>query len=600
MCHEKYLVETMRLIAASRTVVSKTYIPWTSATTTLSLRRSLSSFLADNMTDYTSALVLANGPDGFCFNNALDQNLVSEEITPAGLLLYYIPFDWCMKNCPGYYRFSQDDIFLLLFQFILPVIIFSLIVPRRWHIDIPDRWFLFEHGFLVTVFQGLFSAIAVSVAASADMLIWITVIMTFAGPMLVSGIQEALLDFRITRAIGGSQAQWPNHVLGTPERLELLVVALCGNFELVHGNARQLIYDNFIHTGVQLDILKSRLGSILNSQPSFGASVGVPGLFFLGGFLYNALGINDITALGRNWTPFAVWWMVLIYVAVISATLLAGNNPSSVSVLIANGQASNSQTMCLFIKDYYESELHPVSMWDRGSTKRMWLESSNVWRQHPWFQEEARLKSRHWFLIALLSMVLVLFPSLMAYAMAYYLPSPRFGCRTLAYSLYGVSQGLLILFTLWRNYLSLSLSEILRLKPWDNTLTATGKYAPFQISSANVILRTIWWIFVVTLSPLATILSFLVTLPGSIFQIFSLYNNCVCQNAVSTWAWPSYLRYTYISHGDPPEEYRAYLTHLAKSTTWSTAIVTGILCFSGWWYQRALRTAVAKKIKDLR
>jgi hypothetical protein len=63
--------------------------------------------------------------------------------------------------------------------------------------------------------------------------------------------------------------------------------------------------------------------------------------FFLGGFLYNALGIHLETSGSLEYVPFAVLWMLLLIVAVVSATLLAGNNPSSVSVLIVNGQPRN-------------------------------------------------------------------------------------------------------------------------------------------------------------------------------------------------------------------------------------------------------------------
>jgi hypothetical protein len=54
---------------------------------------------------------------------------------------------------------------------------------------------------------------------------WITCVMTFAGPMAFSGIQEMLLDFRVVRILKHSQN------ISAREKLEAIVALLCGNYD---------------------------------------------------------------------------------------------------------------------------------------------------------------------------------------------------------------------------------------------------------------------------------------------------------------------------------------------------------------------------------
>jgi hypothetical protein len=40
---------------------------------------------------------------------------------------------------------------------------------------------------------------------------------------------------------------------------------------------------------------------------------------------------NLDSATGTNWVPFAIFWMLVLLLAVVSASLLMGNNPTCVS-----------------------------------------------------------------------------------------------------------------------------------------------------------------------------------------------------------------------------------------------------------------------------
>jgi hypothetical protein len=139
-----------------------------------------------------------------------------------------------------------------------------------------------------------------------------------------------------------------------------------------------------------------------------------------------------------------------LIIAVVSETLLAGNNPSSVSVLIANGQPNNDKQRrwWVLLRGYYQGELHPVSIWARGHTKGKWLEASQAWKRD-WFRNRVGIGTRGWTFITVTTVVLLLFPCAMAFIMAYYFPRARAGCETISYIVYAASQIYLIIMTLF-------------------------------------------------------------------------------------------------------------------------------------------------------
>lgn len=82
------------------------------------------------------------------------------------------------------------------------------------------------------------------------------------------------------------------------------------------------------------EVIKARLESAMNGQASFGSVVGVPTAFLLADLLYNANQIAGQTARGINWTQYAIWLMPMVYVVIISAAPLTGNNPSAATMLV--------------------------------------------------------------------------------------------------------------------------------------------------------------------------------------------------------------------------------------------------------------------------
>jgi hypothetical protein len=212
--------------------------------------------------------------------------------------------------------------------FALPAVIFSTVIPRRWHLDLSEQTFKLSRRRIFSISKLFFSIPAVCVVATFDMIGWIICIMTFAGPMVFSGVQEMLLDFRGVSFLKGSEG------CAAREKLEVVVALLCGNFDQDPDDPTSRIHNALIPpelTEESLEGSKSRLITIMNAQSSFGMTIGIPTVFFLAGFVYNVTQASSSAAI-----PFGILLMVLVVVTIVSGTLLAGNSPHTVSVVVIN------------------------------------------------------------------------------------------------------------------------------------------------------------------------------------------------------------------------------------------------------------------------
>ena len=258
----------------------------------------------------------------FCENTAQSSEFSFYDYSFPGAIVLEVPYRWCTSFCSGWSRFPSTDIELVLIQFILPTVIFALVIPRKWHLDLSPVNFDFGDGFLLVLVKALLSLIATGVVASSDMILWIGVILALAGPMILSGIEEIYLDVVSVHTIATSHSG-SFHRLTPEDRLSILAAVLCGNFEsngqMVADLQRDLeTFAPNTPNAPTLETRKAQLESILNGQANFGSVVGIPTAFFLAGLLYNAYQIADQTATGINWTPYAIWLMTMVYVVLIS------------------------------------------------------------------------------------------------------------------------------------------------------------------------------------------------------------------------------------------------------------------------------------------
>lgn len=539
------------------------------------------------------AFLWAVGVNGAGTDNALCENTAQRsefsfyDYSFPGTTVLEVPYRWCNTFCSGWRRFPSTDIELVLFQFILPTVIFALVIPRKWHLDLSPVNFDFGDGFLMILVKALLSLIATGVVASSDMILWIGVILALAGPMILSGIEEMYLDIASVHTIATSHNARFHHL--TPEdRLSILAAVLCGNFEgngpMIADLQRDLAtFAPGTPNAPTLETRKAQLESIMNGQANFGAVVGVPTAFFLAGLLYNAYQIADQTATGINWTPYAIWLMTMVYVVVVSATPLTGNNPSVATILVKKTYHLQDRPWWNVIANYYDGQISPVAMYDRATAKLGWMRASVAYQNHNWFQEKIRPGRWTWVLLVVLTGFTTLFASIMAYSIASHVPWPREGCRSFSYVLYIALQILLIILRLVSSVVCQPLISI---------------PDPAAYSTSNTFGFKLWQILYTALVGLAFAFSFFISFAGSIFQIFGLYNNCFCRTAIRSWGWSADQKVVQLVATLTQQKVLDNKRY-ANNITLSAVLVTGILCYLGWWYQKVLRRAVARELDRL-
>jgi hypothetical protein len=523
-------------------------------------------------------------PNSTCWVQSEEDNTLHTTSPHDGILAYYVPYVWCLENCAGPNPEASAEFILILLGFALPAIIFSTVIPRRWRLDLPESFFKVGRNQILTVSKLAFSLPAICIVAALDMIGWITCIMTFAGPMVFGGVQEMLQDYRVVKFLKGN--------LGIPakEKLEAIVALLCGNFDQDPDDPTTRIHASLIpskFTDPSLESTKSRLITIMNAQTSFGMTIGIPAVFFLGGFLYNARQPSP-----NGSVTFGIFWMVLVLVTIVSGTLLAGNSPNAVSVLTASNNIRRPRTRLVLLNDMYDSELYPVPMWDRGFSKYQWLKNTTLWQdpqgvQQGLFREKMEFGLWSWAFVTITTWVLVATPCLLSWLFEYLIPWPWVGCLTVLYTIYLTTQTWLIVAAFVLAYLNAPFHNVWR-----------SLHSMSKGTSRSIFFRSCLLIFTIV-TAVATGGAALLTVIGSIFQFSGQFESCLCSTPASDWFRPPSQRITYLSSEFTSQIYHDYINILNTILYWGAATFTCIICFLGWWYQRSLRGALREVIEDI-
>lgn len=355
----------------------------------------------------------------------------------------FITFGECTETCPGWdlapFSTSTGPIALLM-QYIAPVVAFSITVPRRRRWDASHRLFELKKFDSLTVLRLLLFSVFAGLIVFADVVVWIFTIFIAAGPILVGGIQEMVLDYEILQHVRRQGSPGRQQHLTKNERIELLTVVLCGNLDTDVGNPKQKI-DKLLWRSesgdpeLDLQVTQARLASILRSQGTFGSLVGAPVLFFVGSFVVTLDSLSK--NIGDNSTglslAFGMWWMVVLLVAVVSSCLLANNNPSQVSGLLGEygrGRQPVGRLGWLRMSPMYEGSFMAVTLWDRGRMKNRWLEDTSAWDSRSWLREGLQERLRvPLAVIPFFAFLLVLFPTFLAGLISYTTPKICVSCR---------------------------------------------------------------------------------------------------------------------------------------------------------------------------
>ncbi|KAH7027309.1 uncharacterized protein B0I36DRAFT_385345 [Microdochium trichocladiopsis] len=363
--------------------------------------------------------------------------------------------------------------------------------------------------------------------------------------------------------------------------------------------------------------LPTKLKSILNSQPSFGTTIGAPVLFFVGGFIYTVLDVEN--NLGDNDTAhalaFGMWWMVIPYLAIISSAMLAANEPFALEGIVYDGgkealkDAYDATLWASFVRrarrhqhiDRFLNSLHgyslvgrcfdghfkTVKLWKRGLNKSRWVKEaideytanysrarkvgrSSVATLHPGNLNTAELtppvdvraalglKFHDIWNVGVGSSFLMLTPCVLAFLVSYNTPRNGLSCRTLTYLVYAITQVCEMLLWSWEARLKI-------------------KYGPQRWSQTRTPAKLVcWWgqVFVGFFAILAAV-------GGTMMQLLGI--------PVTYWN----------GRLDDPDAYIILSSNTAASIraagTWWTytavaAVATvSLVCALAWWHQRRLK-----------
>ena len=514
-----------------------------------------------------------------CWQLATSENATQITYPADGVVVYSILWSWfvntpsCLQNAPSNLTITADFI-LVLTSFALPAVIFSTVIPRRWRLDMPERFLTVDRNRIRNIAKLFLSIPAICLVATVDMIGWIICIMTFAGPMAFSGVQEMLLDFRVVKFLER------NPKTPARETLETIVALLCGNYDQDPDDPTSRINSSLIPsqpTETSLQGATTRLVTILNSQTSFGATIGIPAVFFLGGFWYNASQGNP----PRGAVSYGIFLIVLVIVTIISGTLLAGNSPHTVSVLLATPHIKRSSSYGGILSDVYDSELHPVAMWDRGFSKYQWLQNTTMWHQRGTFHQAIRMGGWSWVAVTMASWLLVATPCCLSLSFDYLAPWPWFGSLSLLYTTYLVAQTWLILMALVFACLDMPLCTI-----WQpSKLLSKGTSRPM--------LSRFFLLILTASTGAATFAAAVCTIFGSSFHFSDGYGDLLIWLVpVADWVKPTSERWLFLYHDLTTQSYEDYIDTLILYLPLGAVLWTCAICFFGWWYHQALRIAL--------
>ncbi|KAF2968827.1 hypothetical protein GQX73_g4782 [Xylaria multiplex] len=359
----------------------------------------------------------------------------------SGAPIVSVTYNWCTNKCPGW-EISHLTVLQQwvgpLFQFIVPCLAFCTNVPRTRKLGIPEIVFRAHPRTVVGLATYWVRLLGALMLMLLDTVVWLSICFAFAGPMLLSAVYEYALDRKVLEFLSPSEGELPK----IPMRLraQLLLAVVCGNIRMAmrersdyesggqtpvdtgsedlmsteHRYPHRIVHNSIwkrIMTMVdeyeacrmdggdgrvkQMVSLPVKLKSLLNSQASFGSTVGASVLFFVGGFIYTV--VDSESSLGDNDTAHALAFGM-------SCAMLAANSPSTLDSIVYDGAntALPDEYEISFLKSHiekakkykplatilcqlegynpvelaFEGRFHTVKLWKRGLNKRQWVQEA--------------------------------------------------------------------------------------------------------------------------------------------------------------------------------------------------------------------------------
>lgn len=247
----------------------------------------------------------------------------------------WVSYSWCSTRCPGWglskTTKSLSQWVQPFIQFITPSIVFVLNIPRRRRLNVPRKLFPRSVTTIGGAFSIVFKIIGASLIVTVDTILWLAILLAFSGPIILSGFYEALLDLRLLRFL---HARVIRNGLTVRDRAHILFIILLGNLDQQHAwtaccqavaklpelnvrnqsrrrrssalstlatqsqvtstvNQTQDSGADDEETNLAIATTKVKLKGMLESQVTFGSSVGAAIIFYTGSFCYTLIEIES-------------------------------------------------------------------------------------------------------------------------------------------------------------------------------------------------------------------------------------------------------------------------------------------------------------------
>lgn len=529
------------------------------------------------------------------YANARKPTLGGQNFTECAILLggNDTTLGQCQATCSGWQIASESETniwALPFFGFILPAVVFSMIVPRKRVLTLPD-W-VFEIGatsrkrFVVKIALAFGSF----VVAVIDNVCWVFTIFAFAGPMIVGALEEAVLDFKILKH------RHPD--AGAQRQLELLSTVVVGNLEVNDRVAERIFCGLLCDKGsvdarrpLNIPAAKVHLSCILDAQMEFADVVGGPVLFYVISFAYTLNdGSNNRTDISVSLAlAFGMWWMSLVHVSMVSGCLLASNNPSTLRAILGDDFNDNDQldppdrALLQWFPLVYPKTFKSAWLWNRGREKHKWISRILV------FADQITISRWEYILIGLAAILLILIPSILGLIVAYQTPQIGLSCRSVAILIYTCTQITLITYFASKSqsisYLPAELPE--RAQKQDRR-----KWGNIRQWTLGDIFHHLWQLAF----GLATVVAIFVSTAGTLLEIMGVYRNCICLADVGSWFNPN----SHIILQPDPAQVREKSLLWWAPTGWGAIGFMMAVCLAGWWYQLTLRKKFERRANEIR
>lgn len=566
--------------------------------------------------DGTSCCDLAKGRNSFANtpDYPLPPNPVCGQVygnyTPAPKV--YVNYRFCRENCGGIGLSKVSDPGQWagpIVQFVLPAVIFSATVPRRRLITFKNsrtilaaritRTPLGRHA-LTRIVTWLPRQLLEMFIVFVDNLIWIFMIVIGAGPMLIGGLYEAVLDHLILQSIRRSDPnRRQDRVQEVKEQRELLTVLALGNLEDEGEPIRKVIERLSVdNTDDEKQESQARLMSLLRAQADFGTAIGAPVLFYLGAFIYTILDLQSDPSDQDSAISLAygVEWMVIVHVAIVSGCLLAANNPATSTAIVgeykeqaneppsppsfnARGDWTQPVTTRIWyiivdpiihlrdllvfycLSDAYEAIFQPVWIWRRGAKKRQKIKSIGLSTQIRYADREKALELtwRSWLFIWVFAVILVALPPAAGAVVSYATPPIGWSCRSLSFIIYAGCQVILCTTYTCRQRCA---HEAIGERPWYERILA----------------HNLW-------NVLPLLFSGFCCIGGTVMQTVGIFRNCFCYVITDKWLK---LDQAYVNLASDTAEARNSTKNWITMGMAATLFMV-ITSWLGWLYQRSVR-----------